>query len=85
MKSYKVIINKGENMDEETVDNDILVSFLIPSRKRINSLLDSLESICKNHTQKEKIEILIAIDDDDIETIENIPKIKNLTNNKNKK
>ena len=51
-------------------------SILICTRDRVKSLNKSLKSISKNTKFKKNIEVLIAIDDDDINTIKFIKRIK---------
>lgn len=47
----------------------MIVSFIIPTRRRLQSLLESIESIKKNASPDVQVEILVKIDDDDYETL----------------
>lgn len=46
----------------------MLVSFLLPTRKRIEMAINSIKSIVNNAKDKNCFEILIAFDDDDLDT-----------------
>jgi len=46
-----------------------LVSFLLPTRKRFDWLVDSINSIITNAKNKDNYDILLAMDNDDLETI----------------
>jgi glycosyltransferase involved in cell wall biosynthesis len=48
----------------------MLISFTLPTRKRIPQLTKALESIYSTCYSKDNFEILLAIDNDDLETIE---------------
>lgn len=47
----------------------IVVSFLIPTRGRLETLLEGIESIKKNASPDVQVEILVRIDQDDYETL----------------
>jgi len=62
---------------------ECLASILIPSRKRIDSLINCLESV-KNKTKNLKdIEVIIRLDKDDSETLQNIDRIHEFNNHFN--
>jgi len=63
------------------MNNKILVSILIPSRKRFDLLKTSINSIIQRATHPLKIEILVRLDIDDIESIKRIPELNELTPN----
>jgi hypothetical protein len=46
------------------------LSILIPSRKRTNYLIDSINSILENTENKNNIEILLRMDNDDLDSVE---------------
>lgn len=50
-------------------DPDIDVSVLLPARGRPEPLLESLRSLIDTATKPERIEVLIAFDNDDVDTI----------------
>ena len=53
----------------------MLVSFLIPTRKQVVMLRDSIGSILRLCSPSHRFEICLAIDSDDTETLEIIPEI----------
>ena len=61
----------------------MLVSFTLPTRKRIPQLTKALESIYSTCYSKDNFEILLAIDNDDLETIEFVKNF--ITNHHNTK
>jgi glycosyltransferase involved in cell wall biosynthesis len=48
----------------------MLVSFTLPTRKRVLQLSKALESIYSTCYSKDNFEVLLAVDNDDLETIE---------------
>ena len=56
----------------------MLVSILLPTRGRLESLEKSVKSLIDNAIEPEKVEILMRIDDDDEVSLSNMEKIKNL-------
>ena len=63
--------------------DEILVSFLMPTRDFPQETLNSLKSIINNSSDTIYYEILMALDFDDIENINNIPQMYELFNNTN--
>lgn len=55
--------------------NNKLISFLIPTRKRVSHLKNVINSILSNLNCPDRIEIIFRIDSDDIETINIIPEL----------
>tara|TARA_R100000005_G_scaffold96189_1_gene81279 strand:+ start:836 stop:1642 length:807 start_codon:yes stop_codon:yes gene_type:complete len=53
-----------------------LLTVAIPTRKRIEHLLETLESIKDNTKDKSRIEIIIRADNDDEETLENLHRVE---------
>ena len=53
----------------QNLNDEILVSFLIPTRKEIDNLITSFNSIEENCSGTNKFEIIVMVDDDDIDTI----------------
>ena len=49
--------------------NNNSFTFLIPTRKRIKSLVNCIDSIVKKTHNLDNIEIILGVDDDDLETI----------------
>jgi hypothetical protein len=76
-KFYKL---KNFNNKNNKKNNKKLISILLPTRGRYEMLKESIESLLENMDEKNRIEILLRMDDDD-ET--NIEKVKNYINNYN--
>lgn len=55
---------------------DMLVSILIPSRKRLTKLVRCINSIHLNARTGDKYEILVWFDDDDADSLEQIPNLE---------
>jgi glycosyltransferase involved in cell wall biosynthesis len=53
------------------------ISVILPSRERLNSLTQTIDSLINRCSNLQNIEILIKIDDDDFETIEGLKSYKN--------
>lgn len=57
-----------------------MISIILPTRNRLKLFTESVESLLSNVSSFDNIEILVAMDDDDVETISEIQKfIKNKT------
>lgn len=56
----------------------MLVSFLIPTRGRVDQLLQSMKQSISTSIEPENIEFCIRVDDDDTSTLERIEEIKEL-------
>mgnify|MGYP006292800243 CR=1 FL=1 len=54
----------------QNLQRDFLVSFLIPTRKEVDNLKTSLDSISENCSGKNTFEIIVMVDEDDFETID---------------
>lgn len=64
-------------MDKLTIlPKETLVSFLIPTRKRLSMLVDSLESIRTTCSNVANFEAIVIFDEDDVETIAAFKKLQ---------